>query len=53
MELNDILNALQYSNSPNFLAGTVLESDRDFGHSSERHKRSASSRSIRPQWLLL
>ena len=32
MELNDILNALQYSNSPNFLAGTALESDRDFGH---------------------
>jgi len=32
MELNDILNALQYSNSPNFLAGMALESDRDFGH---------------------
>jgi len=32
MDLNDILNALQYSNSPNFLAGTALESDRDFGH---------------------
>ena len=32
MELNDILNALQYSNSPNFLAGTALGSDRDFGH---------------------
>ena len=32
MELNDILNALQYSNSPNFLTGLALESDRDFGH---------------------
>jgi hypothetical protein len=32
MELNDILNALQYSNSPNFLVGTTLQSDRDFGH---------------------
>jgi hypothetical protein len=32
MDLNDILNALQYSNSPNFLAGTALGSDRDFGH---------------------
>lgn len=32
MELNDILNALQYSNSPNFLAGAALDADRDFGH---------------------
>jgi hypothetical protein len=32
MELNEVLHELQYSNSPNFLAGTALESDRDFGH---------------------
>ena len=32
MELNEVLHELHYSNSPNFLAGTPLESDRDFGH---------------------
>lgn len=32
MELNEVLNTLQYGNSPNFLAGSALESDRDFGH---------------------
>jgi hypothetical protein len=32
MELNDILNTLHYGNSPNFLTGRGLESDRDFGH---------------------
>ena len=32
MELNNILDSLHYSNSPNFLAGKALDSDRDFGH---------------------
>src|SRR4029434_7603600 len=32
MELNEVLHELQYVNSPNFLAGTALEYDRDFGH---------------------
>jgi hypothetical protein len=32
MQLNDILNSLQYCDSPNFLQQRDLESDRDFGH---------------------
>ena len=32
MELNPILDSLGYSQSPNFLRGKTLESDRDFGH---------------------
>lgn len=32
MELNDVLGALQYRDSPNFLTGKALDSDRDFGH---------------------
>ena len=32
MDLDQVLNALQYHGSPNFLTGKRLESDRDFGH---------------------
>lgn len=32
MELNAILKTLQYDQSPNFLRGKALETDRDFGH---------------------
>ncbi len=32
MELNDVLRRLQYKDSPYFLRGEVLDSDRDFGH---------------------
>ena len=32
MELNAILNSLGYDQSPNFLRGKALETDRDFGH---------------------
>jgi SAM-dependent methyltransferase len=32
MDLNQVLNSLQYDSSPNFLSGKALESDRDFGH---------------------
>jgi len=32
MELNDVLTALEYRGSPNFLQGQSLEADRDFGH---------------------
>ena len=32
MDLDDVLNSLQYNGSPNFLSGKRLESDRDFGH---------------------
>ena len=32
MELNEVLDTLQYGNSPNFIAGPALETDRDFGH---------------------
>jgi hypothetical protein len=32
MELNQVLTALHYDDSPNFLSGSALESDRDFGH---------------------
>lgn len=32
MDLEQILNSLQYQGSPNFLSGKRLESDRDFGH---------------------
>lgn len=32
MKLNNVLTALQYSNSSNYLVGTALGSDRDFGH---------------------
>ncbi len=32
MELNHVLTALQYLNTPNFLQGQALETDRDFGH---------------------
>lgn len=32
MDLNQVLNSLQYDSSPNFFSGKALESDRDFGH---------------------
>jgi hypothetical protein len=32
VDLDQVLNSLQYHGSPNFLSGTHLESDRDFGH---------------------
>jgi hypothetical protein len=32
MDLSPILNSLQYSSSPNFIAGNALDLDRDFGH---------------------
>jgi N-6 DNA methylase len=32
VDLDQVLNALQYRSSPNFLSGRRLESDRDFGH---------------------
>jgi hypothetical protein len=32
VDLDQVLNALQYHGSPNFLSGKLLGSDRDFGH---------------------
>jgi methylase of polypeptide subunit release factors len=32
MDLNQVLNSLQYDSSPNFFSAKTLESDRDFGH---------------------
>ena len=32
MDLDQVLDSLQYRGSPNFLSGKALESDRDFGH---------------------
>jgi hypothetical protein len=32
VDLDQVLNSLQYHGSPNFLSGQRLESDRDFGH---------------------
>jgi len=32
LDLDQVLNSLQYHGSPNFLSGKQLESDRDFGH---------------------
>jgi hypothetical protein len=32
VDLDQVLNALQYRSSPNYLSGEQLESDRDFGH---------------------
>jgi hypothetical protein len=32
VDLDQVLNSLQYYGSPNFLSGKQLESDRDFGH---------------------
>lgn len=32
MDLDQVLNSLQYRGSPNYLSGKHLESDRDFGH---------------------
>jgi len=32
VDIDQVLNALQYHGSPNFLSGGRLESDRDFGH---------------------
>jgi hypothetical protein len=32
VNLDQVLDSLQYRGSPNFLSGQRLESDRDFGH---------------------
>jgi len=36
VDLDQVLDSLLYRGSPNFLSGTAMESDRDFGHAFRR-----------------